>query len=903
MRFRTGYVEIICNRLFQEGMSVLPNPHSARLHVQVGGLDFPALSLVAEEALSRPCCHRLEVLVPEGFSPVCVLGLPVRIEVRGPYGRVRTLCGIASAFEQKEPHPDGRACYEMTVESVLVRLRRQSDTRIFLQQSLPAIVQAVLGAHGIEGARLCLSHAYPVRPWTLQVGESDLDFLQRLLAKAGIFYWSEATEQGERLCFSDHNAHLPERPGAPLRYQPGSGLEPQNGSIHRLRVREQLVPTRFEVQEKSLSQPSQRLHAQAKSGTCEPLRHYRFAAGAAHLDEAQHLARLAAEEAGARRMRLQAQSDLADICAGQIVPLDAAALSPRYSGDYLVSSVRLNLSQRAGQQGAGADLALNCEATLVPRATPFRPPQPPGPKIPFTFSARIESTGLLAELDEQGRTQARAHFDQSSSPQAQASIPLRRLSPYAGAPGTQPSGLHLPLHEGAEVLLSCLNNDPDRPVLIGALPNPATPSPVTSANRSQNLLRTAADNQLLMDDTREQEVIRLSTFACNNILELNAAALGRRIALASRQGVMQVQARKTQKITCGDTLTEHSGNDRRHAVENRHATRTRTAEIHHQAATDQRHQAAANLHLESARNTELSSAQHLRIDVARGQKFSVRGPDATFSVQNGAIHIQAAKDIEIRGQGGGDLTFAQNGGGFIVTADGRVNIYGKTVTLGGQGGVRLNGPTNYQIGAAPGMPAAGVAAALKARPIHALAHDGEPCILDPAWGRSSVPLGEAAEALFTVKNFRGGEAGEVRIFEVNAEGGGRQVDQIHFTLDDGFGPYRLPWQRRPEQVRDDLINDTVAQDAQPLTYVFEVAVGTACSARSHGLNLTTTLIYSPRDWEGRPLPDGGVYHLVDASGRRHASQIREGEVTFEDVLVGPWQLLADGEPMYFEVEE
>lgn len=884
---------------------MLQSFRSARLHVQVGGLDFSTLALFGEEALSRPFCYRLELLVPAGFRPSEFLGLPARIRVSSAEGSTRTICGIAVACEEQAPHPDGLACFEVTVASELARLRLYTDTRLFLKQSLPDILLGVLKSHGIEEhrVRLRLSAHYPVRPWTLQINETDLDFLARLLAQAGIFFWSETDEDSEILVFADHNAHLPERAGAALRYQPGGGLEPEHCCIHTLRAHHRLVPDLFEVQEKSLQQPAQVLRAQASNGKSARLRHYRYAPGAAHLDEAQLLARVAAEEAGARRFEVYAQSDVADLAAGQVLRLDAAAFSPRYSGEYLIKELTLRVSQRAGQQAAGIDLALNCDAVLMARDTPYRAPMPPRPKIPFTFSARIESSGLLAELDEQGRFQVRAHFDESAAAHSEASIPLRRLSPHGGLPGEASAGLHFPLHEGAEVLLSCLNNDPDRPILIGALPNPANPSPVTSANRSQNLLRSAADNQLLMDDARDNEVIRLSTFAGDNILELNAQALGQRIALATHQGAMQVQAKKTQKIQCGADLSERSGNDRTHAVENRHATLTRNGEIHHQAASDQCHQAAANLQMESARNTELTSAERLRFDVAQGQKLTVRGPDATFSVLNGAIHIQAAKDINIEGQGGGDITFAQNGGGFIVTAAGNVRIFGKTVTLGGQGGASLNGPTSYQIGAAAPMPAVKAAQALKTQAIAALAHGGEACIADPAWGFKSVALDEAAEVVFTVKNFRGGEKGEVRIFEVNADGGSRQVDELGFTLEDGFGPYRLAWRRSVEQVREDLVNDANALDPQPLTYVFEVTVGTACSVRSDALHLTTTLIFTPRNWEGLPLPDGGAYQLVDAGGHRHLSQIRAGEVIFDNVLVGTWQLLADGEPMFFEAGE
>ncbi|WP_305043761.1 type VI secretion system Vgr family protein, partial [Geoalkalibacter sp.] len=791
---------------------MLVSCRSARLHAQLGGLDLPALSLSGEERLSRPTRFVLEILTPPGLSPADLLGLETRVAILGSDGRRRTLCGIATAAEELGRHPDGRPRLSLSVESVLARLRLRRDTRLFLQHSLPDILAKVLASHGIDASRyqLRLSRSYPIRPWTLQVAESDLDFLTRLCAAAGIFYWSEVEAEHEKLCFCDHNAQVPDLPGAPLRYVPGAGLEAREGGVRALRARRALTAQAFQVLDRARANSAQGLRAHAALGAGDGPTQALFAPGVGDPQEAQDCARLLAEQAGAQGFALEAQIDVADLACGRIITLAAENFAPGSSGDYLVTGLALRLSQPAGQQAAGADLAFSGTATLIRRETPFRPPRPPRPEIPFTFSARIEGLGAEAYLDEQGRSQARAHFDESGAPQVQASIALRRLSPHGGVPQAAATGLHLSLHEGAEVLLSCLNNDLDRPVLIGALPNPATHSPVTVANRSQNLLRSAADNQLLMDDAREQEVIRLSTFAGTNILELNAAALGRRIALASRQGAMQLEARKTQNITCGDSLTERSGKDRSHAVENRHATQTRTAEIHHQAAGDQRHQSAANLHLESARNTELTSAERLRIDVARDQKLTVRGPDATFSVLNGAIHIQAANDISIQGQGGGDISFAQNGGGFIVTAAGDVRLFGKSVSFAGRGGARFNGPTSYQIGTAAPMPAAAVAQALRARAIHPLAPEGDACIVDLAWDCQAVPLGEAAEALFTVKHFRGGEKGEVRIFEVNADGSSRQIDQIPFTLNGGFGPYRLPWRRPVEQVREDLVNDANA---------------------------------------------------------------------------------------------
>ena len=67
--------------------------------------------------------------------------------------------------------------------------------------------------------------------------------------------------------------------------------------------------------------------------------------------------------------------------------------------------------------------------------------------------------------------------------------------------------MHFPLHAGTEVLLACLNGDPDRPVILGSVANPSSQSPVTSANSSQHIVRTYAGNELLMDDLADSEKI------------------------------------------------------------------------------------------------------------------------------------------------------------------------------------------------------------------------------------------------------------------------------------------------------------------------------------------------------------------------------------------------------------
>ena len=68
--------------------------------------------------------------------------------------------------------------------------------------------------------------------------------------------------------------------------------------------------------------------------------------------------------------------------------------------------------------------------------------------------------------------------------------------PHAG-PGY---GMHFPLKPGTEVLLAFIDGDPDRPIIIGAVPNEVTPSPVTSVNSQKNQIKTVSGILIELDD-------------------------------------------------------------------------------------------------------------------------------------------------------------------------------------------------------------------------------------------------------------------------------------------------------------------------------------------------------------------------------------------------------------------
>jgi len=81
-------------------------------------------------------------------------------------------------------------------------------------------------------------------------------------------------------------------------------------------------------------------------------------------------------------------------------------------------------------------------------------------------------------------------------------------------------GIHFPLHKDAEVLLTFVDGDPDRPIIAAAVPNPETTSPVGAANQTQSVIRTGGQNEIVIEDTEGGEKVTIQQ-ACGNVLVLN----------------------------------------------------------------------------------------------------------------------------------------------------------------------------------------------------------------------------------------------------------------------------------------------------------------------------------------------------------------------------------------------
>ncbi len=611
---------------------------------------------------------------------------PAPVRVHGQIAEVHELA----------PGPAGER-YVLQLASPLLPLTLGRHNRVFVGRCLQEIVAEVLAVHGLGAGdhAFDLRQSDPPRPFVVQYAESDLDFLERILSREGIFFHWEQGAEGARILFSDHITALPALDGTgelPFEAQTGT-VRPVEG-VFALRRQRRLRSGRVRLRDYDPDHPDSLVEAEAASASDEGRgEEYRFGGAidpmAADPASAARRAAVLQHALDCERASWIAESDCRGLVPGMSFRLTGHP-RPRMDGEYRVVEVE----HRADQAAAGPygprvqEMRYRNRMRLIRADQLWSGPVPPPRRVPGTFVARVEGAGGdYAHLDGQGRYRLRLAFDRSDTPEAQASAPVRMAQPLAG----EKEGWHFPLHPGTEVVVACVDGDLDRPLILGAVANPSTPAPVTAANPTQNLLRTRSGNELLMDDAAGAERVELCTRDRRNVLSLDASADGHRLRLATEEGDMEVEAGRNLSMQVGQVQSIEVGAAQSVTVEHHQHLLTRKGEIAMDAATDLLMSAKEAVRIEAEDGDIcLDAGSELRAEAADSAHLRVRNEDLEVEVEGGDIRIRAGGAITVQGDGGGPIHIGQSGGLIEIGAGGDLIVQGTTVTISA-GSIRIQG--------------------------------------------------------------------------------------------------------------------------------------------------------------------------------------------------------------------
>lgn len=473
----------------------------------------------ASETLSQPWHYDVTVTCAASIASSDVMLKPASFTFQTPLFNgtpavpVRTVYGVVDAFRRVSVSGD-EITYSLRIVPRIALMRHTRRSEVYLNQSVPEVVEKILRSHGLEGAdfEFRLSQQYPVRELITQWRETDLEFVQRLLAEVGIFWRFEMDGRIEQDVVIFQDSQMQYQFGVKLPIIPPSRAS-DNGqeSVWDISPEDRVVTgsvaTRdYNYREALTPQDSSATVRQEGGATTGEVYHY----AEPFLNEGD----TDTPEGGAWYARLRHERYLN----GQQTVTGRASSPVLAPGEVLEPQGSLPESLKdgiviTGVQTSGArDKGFQLHFTGIPYSETvcYRPALLKRPVVAGTLPARVESDekhDTYAYLDNQGRYRVRLDFDRSENEQGYAYLWLRMAKPYAG----DTYGFHSPLLDGTEVSVMFDGGDPDRPYIAYAQHDSEHPDHVTRDNHTRNIWRTAGDNKFRLEDKRQEEHFKLST--------------------------------------------------------------------------------------------------------------------------------------------------------------------------------------------------------------------------------------------------------------------------------------------------------------------------------------------------------------------------------------------------------
>lgn len=473
--------------------------------------------LNGRESLSTPYRFDLVVIANEPNLEDVLLGRRATLLMRSP-GSERRIHGViarASAHPRFR-HQEG-ASLRLRIVPRLWTLGLNRRSRIFQDLTVPQIVDEVLHDAGIA-TRWSLARDHAPRLYCVQHQESDLAFVQRLLAEEGIFTFFEPTEDDERVVLADSaNGYevLPGDVAVPFRSdRQGASTEHLNklGWARKLRPRA-LLRTAFDER-----RPHEDLRARierAATGVEGQIHHHEL--GWDGFRTGEEAARMELERARRGADVVEAEGSLLRAAPGLRFRTVDAPNATLERGLAIVEVETIGWQPVVGVAAPSPESSRTplhtCKLRCVGDDVAHRPsPRPRPPTGGLETATVMGPASEEIHTDEWGRIKIRFPWDVDGPKDDRASCWVRTTQSLSGASF---GAVAIP-RVGMGVIVGFLAGDPDRPVVLGTaydgthLPPFDLPAEKTKTGlRSRSTPGGDGYNELSFDDAIGRERVHL----------------------------------------------------------------------------------------------------------------------------------------------------------------------------------------------------------------------------------------------------------------------------------------------------------------------------------------------------------------------------------------------------------
>ncbi|HGE8516700.1 TPA: type VI secretion system Vgr family protein [Salmonella enterica subsp. enterica] len=407
------------------------------------------------------------------LKPMVGKDLCVNIELDG--GGKRHISGLVTAA-RVVGHEGRSVTYELRMEPWVKLLTHTSDYKAFQNKTVVDILDEVLAEYPYPVEKR-LVESYPVRTWQVQYGETDFDFLQRLMQEWGIYWWFEHSEDSHTLVLADAISAHKACPDSPLVEWHQEGLKLDKEFIHTITANESLRTGQWVLDDFDFTKPRSLLAntvANPRETGHATYEHYEWPGDYFDKSEGEMLTRIRMEAQRSPGSRVLGGGNIRTLMTGYTFTLENYPTA-EVNQEYLLMQTLLFVQDNAQHSGQDQHFTFSTRFELHPTREVFRPqrtvskPHTKGPQSAIVTGP----AGQEIWTDQYGRVKVQFGWDRYGKMDENSSCWIRVSYPWAG----KGFGMIQIPRIGQEVLVDFKNGDPDLPIIVGHTYNQDTMPP------------------------------------------------------------------------------------------------------------------------------------------------------------------------------------------------------------------------------------------------------------------------------------------------------------------------------------------------------------------------------------------------------------------------------------------
>ena len=480
------------------------------------------LSFSGEERLSALFRFELRLLSSEArIRPAEIVGKAVSFFVKYPDNEKRYFNGIVNRFAYAGQDDRGHY-YSAEVVPWMWLLTKGSDCRVHeteKRKDAKAIIDGLLGELGLTSYKWNVKRTLEKREYCVQFRETHYDFITRLLAEEGIYFYFRHEQGNHDLVMTDHVNGAYDSRDAEVQLLSNLSQPEITDNLTAWQHQYEYTSGKYSLTDYNFETPSTSLLQNRASliplNNNAKLEFYDYPGlyGQKGLGESLTTQRMEGEEA--RHNVVIGGSECRSFSPGGRFKVAKHHNDGEKGGKWMLTSVK-HTATLGGSYITGvnhADKIYENEFECLPTDIVYRPDLRPRVGIDGIQSAVVVGPeGEEIYTDKFGRVKVQFPWDRRGKKDDKSSCWIRVSQVHAGKGWGM---MDLP-RIGEEVLVSFLDGNPDRPVIIGRVYNGdndppfSLPREKTRRGNSTKTHKGAGFNEMSMDDTSGEEQLRVN---------------------------------------------------------------------------------------------------------------------------------------------------------------------------------------------------------------------------------------------------------------------------------------------------------------------------------------------------------------------------------------------------------